>query len=161
MKKNQKERETEYREKLNRLNSIAIMPTGNSMWPTLKNKKQSVIVKKPTGRLSKNDVALYVSLDGNLILHRVREITADGYIMQGDSQTRTEAIKNEQIVGVMDGFYLGKKYISVTDESYKKRVEKWYENEKKRKKRIKMFYIRQAIKGKLIKIFKGGQNGKV
>ena len=70
--------------KLTDNNVISFVPGGNSMWPTLKNKGQSVVVKAKTERLNKFDVALYVRGQNIFVLHRVMEVLNDGYIMCGD-----------------------------------------------------------------------------
>ena len=113
------------------------------MWPTLKNRKQSVVVKTKTERLKRFDVALYLRPEGTFVLHRVMDKTDNGYIMCGDSQLTKESVKEENVFGVMIGFYRGEKYIEVTDPDYIKEVETWYGNEKRRKRVLKNFHFRQ------------------
>ena len=64
----------DYKEQLKNNNVIAIVPTGNSMWPTLKNRKQSVIIARKTQRLKPFDVALYLRENGTYVLHRVMKV---------------------------------------------------------------------------------------
>ncbi len=144
---------SDYRTELEKNKILAFVPGGNSMWPTLKNRHQSVVVEIKKDRLSRYDVALYQRENGTFVLHRVMQVIDGGYIMCGDSQYTLEKVKEEQVFGVMLGFYRGKKYIEVTDEKYKKRVENWYKRKKLRKFRLKLFYYRLAIKGKLKRLF--------
>ena len=145
----------DYKTKLNKDSVIAFVPTGNSMWPTLKHKGQSVIVEAKKERLNKFDVALYVRGQNNFILHRVMEVFDDGYLMCGDSQFALEKVDEDQIFGKMIGFYRGKKYIDCNDEKYKKQIVSWYKRKKWRKFRIKFFFFRKRIINKLKKVFGG------
>jgi hypothetical protein len=139
----------DYKEQLKNNNVIAIVPTGNSMWPTLKNRKQSVIITRKTQRLKPFDVALYLREDGTYVLHRVMKVTDTGYITCGDSQAYAEQVKEDSVIGVMTSFYQGKKCIEVTDPKYIEQVQKWYSNESKRAKKSKKFFDRQRIKWKI------------
>ena len=124
---------------------IAFVPKGNSMWPTLKNRKQSVIVKAKTERLRPMDVALYKREGGTNVLHRVIKAVEGGYIMCGDSQFVLEKVAEENVYGVMTAFYRGKRCIEVTDKDYVESVKRLYANEKRRKFRVKMFFLRQNM----------------
>ncbi len=143
----------DYKTELEKHGAIAFVPGGNSMWPMLKNRKQSVIVTKKEKRLKKFDVALYQRDNGMFVLHRVIEPISGGYIMCGDSQFTLEKIEEAQVFGVMEGFYRGKKYISITDKNYCSRVQRWYKRKKWRKLRLKIFYFSQRVKNKLKRIF--------
>ena len=152
---------SDYKTQIEKNDVIAFVPGGNSMWPTLKNRKQSVIVKAKTKRLDKFDVALYVRGQNTFVLHRVMQVVDDGYMMCGDSQFSLEKVKEENVFGVMIGFYRGKKYVDVNDSKYIKNVNDWFGNEKKRKRVLKSFHLREAVKNKLKnavnKIFKKGK----
>ncbi len=150
----------DYKAKLIQDNLIAFVPGGDSMWPTLKNKGQSVVVQAKTERLNKFDVALYVRGQNTFILHRVIEVLDDGYLICGDSQFTLEKVLEDQIFGKMIGFYRGKTYIDVNDSKYKKQVENWYKNKACRRFRIKAFFLRKKVINKLKRIF-GGKNKNV
>ena len=139
--------------KLNKSGVIAFVPGGDSMWPTLKNKKQSVIVNSKSGRLNVGDVAFYTRADGSYILHRVKEVVDGGYVMLGDSQINPEKVAEDSVFGVMAGFYRGKKYIDVNSKKYKDQVTKWYSNENRRLKKIKRFYLISAVIRKIKGLF--------
>ena len=117
-----------YKTELEKNGVIAFVPGGNSMWPTLKNRGQSVIIVKKEKRLNKFDVAFYQRSDGTFVLHRVMEIIDGGYVMLGDSQFTTEKVAEGQVFGVMSGFYRGKKYVEVTDQKYLKEMVQHLQN---------------------------------
>jgi len=137
---------SDYKTELEKNNVIAFVPGGNSMWPILKNRGQSVIVERKTQRLKPLDVAFYTRANGAFVLHRVMEVKEDGYVMCGDSQLRHEPVLEENVFGVMTAFYDKDKLVSVTDERYVKRVKKWYGKKIRRKIRLKFFYLKNRIK---------------
>ncbi len=148
-----------YKSEVERLGVIAFVPNGVSMWPMLKNHGQSVVVEKKTSRLKKYDVAFYTRESGACVLHRVMEVTDDGYVMCGDSQFLLEKIKEEQVFGVMTGFYEKDEYVSANSEKYLKKVEKYYKRKLLRKIRVKSFMFVWRVKNKLKRIFnKGNKN---
>ncbi len=142
-----------YRTELEKNNVIAFVPSGNSMWPTLKNHGQSVIVELKKQRLERFDVALYQRDNQTFVLHRVMEVKEGGYVICGDSQFSLEWVKEEQVFGRMLGFYRKDKYIEVTDPKYIDEIEKWFKRKKWRRLRLKAFYIRLAIKSRLKRLF--------
>lgn len=150
-----------YKTELEKNGVIGFVPRGNSMWPILKNRGQSVVVIKKTEKLNVYDAALYVRADGTTVLHRVMEQTDFGYVICGDSQFTLENVYEDQVVGVMTGFYKGKKYIDCNDEKYRKRVEKWYKHKTMRKIRLKLFYFWIGIKSKIAGIFKKNRVEKI
>ncbi len=152
--------ESNYASELKKNGVIGFVPSGNSMWPIIKNRKHSVVVLAKTEKLKPLDVALYIRADGTFVLHRVMEITEQGYIMCGDSQTSLETVLEDQVIGYMSGFYKGKRYIESTDPEYLDRVKKWYGNSKRRKRKIKCFYRRLWLKGIIKRIFCGKPKNK-
>ena len=145
---------SDYKTELEKNGAIAFVPGGNSMWPTLKNRAQSVVIRRKTQRLKPFDVAFYLRDNGAFVLHRVMETIDGGYIMCGDSQLVTERVKEDGVFGVMEGFYHGKKYVEVTDARYVARVKRWYSRKRWRKFRLKIFHFGQRVKNKLARIFK-------
>lgn len=143
-----------YKAEVERLGVIAFVPNGVSMWPMLKNHGQSVVVEKKTSRLKKYDVAFYARESGACVLHRVMEVTDDGYVMCGDSQFTLEKVKEEQVFGVMTGFYQKDEFVPADAEKYLKKVEKFYKRKLLRKIRIKSFMLVWRVKSKLKRIFK-------
>ena len=135
-----------YRTELEKNKVISFVPGGNSMWPTLKNRGQSVIVQLKTQRLKPFDVAFYQRTNGDFVLHRVIEVTDFGYMMCGDSQLNLERVEESQVFGVMQAFYRKDKLIEVTDPDYIKEIQNWYGRKTRRKIRLKFFYLRNRIK---------------
>ena len=137
---------SDYKTEIEKNNVIAFVPSGNSMWPILKNRGQSVVVEKKTGRLKPLDVAFYQRANGAFVLHRVMQVTDYGYVMCGDSQLNYERVEEDMVFGVLTGFYHKDKLVSVDDPKYVKKVKKWYGRKGWRKIRLKFFYLRNKLK---------------
>ncbi len=145
---------TDYKKQLNEKGMVVFVPRGNSMWPMLKNNHQSVIILPKTNPIKVYDVIFYVRKDGSYVLHRVLAEKNGQYAVCGDSQIELETVSNDQIIGVMKGFYKGKKFIEATDEKYLRKVEKWYKNKSRRKAVLKFFHFRVKVKKRLLRILK-------
>ena len=130
----------EYKAQIEKHGEIAFVPRGNSMWPFIKNKAQTVIIQKKTVRLNKFDVGFY-SYGENAVLHRVVEVLDDGYVFCGDSQFVLQTVKEEDVFGKMTYFYQGDKCVNADDKKVLKKVKKWYKHPLWRKIRIKLFYL--------------------
>ena len=100
---------------LERDGMLVFVPGGNRMWPTLRHEGQAVLVLPREGKLNLYDVPLYKRADGQYVLHRVVGFRDGGYVVCGDSQFREEFVADGQIVGVMQGFYKGKKFVDACD----------------------------------------------
>ncbi len=133
---------------------IAFVPKGDSMWPFLKNKKQTVIIDKVINDIKEYDVVLYSRPNGENILHRVMEITDDFLVCSGDSQFVLERVYYSQLIGVMVGFYKKNKYKQV-NQKYRDKAKKYYKNDKRRKRKIKTYFFTKRVLNKIKRIFKG------
>lgn len=92
---------------------------GNSMFPMLRNRKDTVIIRPLTGKLKKYDVVLYRKRD-MYVLHRIVKIMSEGYIICGDNCINLETdVTDEQIIGKLEGFYWGERQISMNGLPYK------------------------------------------
>lgn len=131
---------------LNEKGVLSFVPAGNSMWPFIKNRKQTVIVKKSDGLFNQNDVVFFRRQDGSCVLHRVLQVFPDYLVVRGDSQINSEKVQKENVFGILEGFYKGEKYISVTDEKYQKKVTRWCKNSFFTRLRKKIFYFRNRVK---------------
>ena len=79
--------------------------SGVSMYPMLRNRRDTIIVKPPTAPLKKYDVPLYRRGD-DYVLHRIIGKDDKGYIICGDNCINKEyGITENQIIGVLVGFY--------------------------------------------------------
>ena len=86
---------------------------GVSMFPMLRNRRDTVVIKPVSGRLKKYDVPLYRRKnDGAYVLHRVIEVRADSYVTRGDNCFNKEyGIEDAQIIGVLTEFYRGNRHV--------------------------------------------------
>lgn len=86
--------------------------SGVSMLPCIRPKRDMLHLAKPRHHIKKYDVLLYKRKNGTYILHRVMEVKSDSYVLCRDNQWVLEhGITDEQVLGVLIGFYRGKKYI--------------------------------------------------
>lgn len=92
---------------------------GLSMFPLLRNRKDNAVIVPKPDKLKKYDVPLYKRGD-KYILHRIIDIKNDKYIIRGDNCEFIETdIKDENIIGVLDGVFRNNVYISVRNPLYK------------------------------------------
>lgn len=92
---------------------------GTSMYPMLRNRRDTIVVKKAVGRLKKYDVPLYKKGD-SYVLHRIMEVLPDSYIIRGDNCDQKEyGITDDQILGVLEEFYRNDKKVSLHSWKYK------------------------------------------
>ena len=99
---------------------------GTSMLPMLRQKRDLIVLKPPTGRLQKYDVALYRDGSGKYILHRVIEAGEADYVFRGDNnRTGESGIREDQIIGVLTAFIRDGREIQVTDMRYRLYVHLW------------------------------------
>ena len=145
-----------YKDLLEKNGILGFVTHGNSMWPFIKNKKTSVIVLKKEDRLNALDVAFYIRPNGTYVLHRVLEVKPEGYIVCGDSQTEKEFVFEDNVLGVLSGYYKGKKYIDCESEEYKNAVVSWL-NDPNREKKINAYYRKLRFKSRLIKLLTFGK----
>jgi hypothetical protein len=120
--------------------------TGAMAWLIIKNRGQSVIITKKKERLKKYDVAFYIRDNGAYVLHRVIEVTDSGYVTCGDAQFMREQVGEEQVFGVLAGFYVGKEYIEATNQKYLRKVKRWYRCKLWRKVLVKLHSLRSKRK---------------
>lgn len=86
--------------------------SGRSMYPMLRYETDKVLVEKATGPFTKYDVVLYPNNHGKYVLHRIIKIKNGEYIIRGDNNLFNEyGITDNEIIGILKGFYHGKKYI--------------------------------------------------
>ncbi len=113
---------------------MVITPVGTSMWPMLRNGKDTVYIVKPCGRLKKYDLPVYRRTDGKLVMHRVMEVHEDSYTMCGDHQTVFEpGITDGQIIAVVKGFFRKEKYVPADDRRYVRYYTFWCGSIRRRK----------------------------
>lgn len=98
---------------------------GVSMWPMLRDRMDTVIVEPPSGRLRLHDVPLYRRGDA-YVLHRVVEVLSDSYVICGDNCLQKErGVIDDQVVGVLAGFYRGERPVDMDGAAYRAYVRAW------------------------------------
>ena len=104
--------------------TFTIPITGTSMRPLLIFGRDTVTLKKCTGKLEKGDLPLYRRKDGTFVLHRVVGFQKNGnYIMCGDNQfLKEKGIAHNQIIGVVTEITRNSKTFSVESKKYQRYV---------------------------------------
>lgn len=92
--------------------------TGNSMRPMLTNRRDSVVLVR-TDRYAVGQIPLFRRDDGAYVLHRIIDVTQDGYICCGDNQTIREPVREDQMVAVVAEFVKNGKSHSVEEPRYR------------------------------------------
>lgn len=114
---------------------VFVGPTvGYSMYPMLKDCRDTIIVRPKTERLKRLDVALYI-VNGKYVLHRVIEPVDGGYCIRGDNCYADEFVPEDVVFGVLTEFYRKNKHILCTDKKYLRYAEKIVTNYPQRKAR--------------------------
>lgn len=71
-------------------NNVSLVVTGNSMSPFLCEKRDSVVLEKFSGNISKGDILFYKRKDEKCVLHRVYKIKSNEVWFIGDAQNYIE-----------------------------------------------------------------------
>ena len=87
--------------------------TGVSMMPMLRQGEDRVLLVRPTFPLEPDTVALY-KRGQDYVLHRVIEYKSGVYCFRGDNCAADESVPQEQILGVLSGFWRGGTYHDCT-----------------------------------------------
>ena len=84
---------------------VCITVTGNSMFPMISSRRDSVVITKAPDVLKKYDIPLVRRENGDYVLHRIVKVKKDEYYLNGDNQYFVEkGIKNSQVIGVVSSF---------------------------------------------------------
>lgn len=103
---------TDYETLIEKDGVFAQLTKGFSMMPLIRQNRDTIIVKKLEEKPKENDVLLYKNKAGRYVLHRVIKVLENGYIIRGDNNFFNEYdIKDENIIGILEGFYRDDKYI--------------------------------------------------
>lgn len=92
--------------------------TGYSMMPMLRDRKDSVALRKAEGLLKKGDIIFYRRENGSFVLHRIIRLKDGGYICCGDNQAETEPVSQEQVFAVVTGYFRQEKQRSLKNPAY-------------------------------------------
>lgn len=124
---------------------------GVSMYPMLRNRRDTIIISTCEGRLKRFDVPLY-RRGNDYVLHRIIYADDTNYIIRGDNcYSKEYNVTDEKIIGVLTGFYRGNKMVNMDGFGYKAYVRIWHA----------LYPIRYVFwrgKGILRRILKGAKN---
>lgn len=96
---------------------FACTTSGVSMFPMLRNRRDTVIIHPVSEHLKKYDVLLYRRGD-DYVLHRVVKVLEDGYLIRGDNCLNNEFVLDNQIIGILVSFYRGERLVKIDDIRY-------------------------------------------
>ena len=97
---------------------------GTSMEPMLRQDRDLITAKVPTGRLKKYDVALY-KRGSAYVLHRVVDVKPDHYLIRGDNTYAIERVPDGAVIGVLSEFLRKGKNHDVNERGYRAYVRVW------------------------------------
>lgn len=98
---------------------------GTSMYPMLRNRQDTIVIRPVTQPLRKYDVPLYKRQD-DYVLHRIVKVTPKGYVICGDNCLNREyGITDQQIIGVLSEFIRGEKEVDLNSIEYKSYCRIW------------------------------------
>lgn len=98
---------------------------GVSMWPLLRDRRDTVVVTPAHGRLRVGDVPLYRRGDA-YVLHRCVEVGPDAYTMLGDNCLAYEyGVTDAQVIGVLTGLYRDDRPVDLDGAGYRAYVRAW------------------------------------
>jgi hypothetical protein len=103
-----------------------LVVTGNSMYPTFRNRADAVYLIPVKHSLKKGDLILYRRGNGQYVLHRIVTKPKNGsFFCTGDNQWVLETVTNEQVLALVDGFIRSGKTCSVQNRQYHTWVAVW------------------------------------
>ena len=106
--------------------NVSFTPMGVSMYPMLRNGRDSVVLSPLPDRLKKYDVILYRRANGKYVLHRIIGV-GKKYTCIGDNQYQKEkGIEHSQVIAVVSSFTRKGKEYSVNDFGYKLYCRVWH-----------------------------------
>lgn len=98
--------------------------TGRSMWPMLRDRRDTVVLEPPRRPLTVGDVVLY-RRGGSYVLHRMVDQTGDAYVILGDNCLAYEQVPANQVLGVLTGFYRGERAVDMGGWRYRAYMRLW------------------------------------
>ena len=92
-----------FEELLARDGMLVYRTRGRSMEPMLRQDRDLVVIRIPSSRLRKYDVALY-RRGKDYVLHRVIKVLEDRYLIRGDNTFVLETVPDDAVIGVLTAF---------------------------------------------------------
>lgn len=103
-----------------------LVVTGDSMYPTFRNRKDVVYLSSDAAKLKKKDLILYKRDSGQYVLHRIVSRPKGGsFICCGDNQWEKEPVNSRQVIAVVTGFRRKGKEQTPKTVSYRLWVDLW------------------------------------
>ena len=104
----------------------SLVVTGNSMYPTFRDRADMVSLIPVDRPLKKGDLILYRRDNGRYILHRIVTKPKNGtFFCTGDNQWELEPVTDNQVLALVDGFIRGRKTCPENDRRYRAWVAIW------------------------------------
>lgn len=91
---------------------VLMLSVGTSMRPLISQRQEQLMIVKITEPLQPDDIVLFKRSNGQYVLHRIVCCEDDRYVIRGDNCYSDEIVLPHQIIGILEGFYKGRKYIS-------------------------------------------------
>ena len=89
------------------------------MYPMLRDRRDTIIIRPVSGRLKKYEVPLYRRGE-DYVLHRIVKVTPEGYVICGDNCLNREyQVTDREIIGVLRGFYRGDREVDMDGCGYR------------------------------------------
>ena len=104
---------------------VVVTPNGSSMWPLLRDGRDSVSLSRLHGMPRRGDVVLFVRENGDCVLHRVIAVKGEQCEFQGDGQRQVELVERGQILARMDALWRGAKQVRLSGLGYRLYVALW------------------------------------
>ena len=103
-----------------------LYPHGTSMLPLLRQGIDSVALRSLDRPPQKFDILFYKRRDGSYILHRVKEVKAEGLTMWGDNHTMLEyGVRNDMIIGYAARIFRGETELNCQSLRYRVYLRIW------------------------------------
>jgi hypothetical protein len=122
------------------------VPSGISMRPMIRGRKDAVMIEKLSDEPKRYDLVMYIRGNNQGVIHRVIRKRAENYVICGDNCWQLEYVKPEQIRGIVTEFHRKGKWHSVDEKAYKLYVHIWVDFLFIKR---PIFYVRDKIKYKL------------
>ncbi len=137
-------------ESINLGKKVKLTVTGDSMYPLLKSRVDTVVLAIPPKKdgyvvCKKYDIVFYKRDNGRYILHRILKEKDGAFVISGDNETVKEyPVRKDQIIGVVTGFIRKDKFYSPDEIFYRIYAFLW----------VNFFGIRHILLKLLFKIYR-------
>ncbi len=99
--------------------------SGTSMMPIIRPGRDLAIIESHQGRYKLKDTVLFKRDNGVYVLHRIKKVRDNDYIIVGDNSYENEPVRDNQILGILTTIKRNDKAIKITDFWYRVYVSLW------------------------------------